>query len=251
MRNFGSELGDIKKGYKFQMGQFGKFADQWGFLDPGGYLKGILASQGRLSPEELRDVSQYSRTQGQSQYGFGDSRQAGAFANEVLNRSNARWQRYQQASQTGLQQLLSNVGAYTGLTNPILSYLSNLFGGNLQASIAQSQINQQGAIANDQKQLGAIKTGLEGAGSIIGGIAMSDERLKTKIKDVGISIPEGIPLKKFEYRTRPGVQFIGVMAQDVLKIRPDLVISDPVSGTKMVHSSLAPIQISRSRKKEE
>jgi len=247
-RSFGSELGDIKKGYKFQFGQFNKFADLIGLLDPGGYLKGILSSQGKLSPEELRDVSQYSRTQGQSQWGFGDSRQAGNFASEVLNRSGARWQRYKEASGTLSNQLLSSVAGYTGLTNPILSYLSNLFGGNLQASIAQAQINQQGNIASDNKTAGLVGGALSSIGSIAGAAAMSDERMKTKIEDVGVETIAG-PLKTFEYKTKPGTRYLGHMAQDVEKRLPDLVVTEPLSGVKMV-IGLPIIEISGPKKKE-
>lgn len=72
----------------------------------------------------------------------------------------------------GLNQLLgaeqANVGSFTGLENPILSYLSNLYGSNEQASIAQAQVNQQGNIANSGKTGGAIGGGIQAIGSIAG-----------------------------------------------------------------------------------
>ncbi len=77
----------------------------------------------------------------------------------------------QQALQTGgLNQLLGvgNAGTsqFGGLTNPILGYLGNLFGGNQQASIAQAQINAQQQAAGDSKTSGAIGGGISAIGSI-------------------------------------------------------------------------------------
>ena len=54
----------------------------------------------------------------------------------------------EQALQTGgLNQLLgvgnAAVNQYTGLSNPVLSYLGNLFSGNQQAAVSQAQIDAQ------------------------------------------------------------------------------------------------------------
>lgn len=49
----------------------------------------------------------------------------------------------------------------------------------------------------------------------------SDYRLKTNIHRVGTTAL-GLPLYTFEYKRRPGV-FEGVMAQDVLKVKPEAV----------------------------
>ena len=142
----------------------------------------------------------------------------------------------------GLNQLTgvqgSNVSTYGGLTNPILAYLGNLFGGNLQASVDQAKINAQQNIAS-QSQKGSTTGGaISSIGSIIGAVApllmFSDERLKTKIRETGLKTPEGIDLKTFEFKTRPGVRLLGPMAQDVEKKLPSRVITDPQSGVKMV-----------------
>jgi hypothetical protein len=72
----------------------------------------------------------------------------------------------------GLNQLLgaeqANVGAFTGLENPILSYLSNLYTSNEQASIAQAQVNAQANQASQGKTGGAISGGIGAIGSIAG-----------------------------------------------------------------------------------
>ena len=77
----------------------------------------------------------------------------------------------------------------------------------------------------------------------------SDERLKTKIKSTGLKTEDKVPIKTFEYKTNPGVPWVGVMAQDVLKKKPDAVYTDPVSGIKMIAPEFAPIRIGKSTKK--
>ena len=147
----------------------------------------------------------------------------------------------------GLNQLGSTAqtsqNVFSGLQNPILGYLGNLFGGNLQARVAQAQINQQGNIASDNKTAGLIGGALSSIGSIAGAAAMSDERMKTKIRDTGLTTKEGVPLKTYEYKTRPGVRFLSPLAQDVEKKLPNQVLTDPVSGVKFV-TGFPVIQIS-------
>ncbi|MXQ06241.1 hypothetical protein GQ651_00130 [Alphaproteobacteria bacterium GH1-50] len=60
------------------------------------------------------------------------------------------------------------------------------------------------------------------AGLVIYAVASaSDERLKTDIRRVGTA-PNGLPLYTFRYRGKR-TTWRGVMAQDVLRIRPDAV----------------------------
>ena len=51
----------------------------------------------------------------------------------------------------------------------------------------------------------------------------SDVRLKTDISEVGTTV-HGLPLYQFRYLDGTG-PFEGVMAQDVLKVRPDAVLT--------------------------
>lgn len=53
----------------------------------------------------------------------------------------------------------------------------------------------------------------------------SDIRLKTHFHRVGTTAL-GLPLYRFQYRNRPGV-YLGVMAQDVLKVEPSAVSVGP------------------------
>jgi hypothetical protein len=55
--------------------------------------------------------------------------------------------------------------------------------------------------------------------------APSDRRLKQHVKRVG-AIPNGLPLYSFQY-IWGGPTFVGVMAQDVLRVMPDAVMTDP------------------------
>ena len=59
----------------------------------------------------------------------------------------------------------------------------------------------------------------------------SDIRLKTDFYRVGTTVL-GLPLYRFQYRNRPGV-YLGVMAQDVLKVEP-LAVSIGADGYYMV-----------------
>ena len=53
----------------------------------------------------------------------------------------------------------------------------------------------------------------------------SDRRLKQDVKRVG-ALPNGLPLYSFRYKWG-GPTFVGVMAQDVLGVMPDAVVTDP------------------------
>src|SRR5581483_2595484 len=91
----------------------------------------------------------------------------------------------------------------------------------------------QGGLQNYQNQLGAYGLAnqpsqgfpwgslLSAAGSVLGGIAMSDKRLKENIKPVGAKMG-GVPMKSFNYRGHPQ-RHVGVMAQDVQKRHPEAV----------------------------
>ena len=54
---------------------------------------------------------------------------------------------------------------------------------------------------------------------------ISDRRLKQDVKRVG-ALPNGLPLYSFRYKWG-GPTFVGLMAQDVLRVMPDAVRTDP------------------------
>lgn len=83
--------------------------------------------------------------------------------------------------------------------------------GNAKAS---GYIGQANAIGNTLGQIASI-----------GAMFLSDERLKKNVEEVGLT-EDGIPAVAFNYRQDKGMKlprgrFIGVMAQDVERVRPD------------------------------
>lgn len=154
----GSDTG-LRSGLLGQQGQFlgANAAAQQGLLGLGGQLYG---QQGQNVQQQSGLLGLLSALTGQK---------GGLFGQQVSNTTGLS--SAQQGLQTGgLNQLLGASGAGTSqfsqLTNPILSYVSSLFGGNQQTQIAQAQINQQAQQAGDAKTAGGVSAG----GSIISAI---------------------------------------------------------------------------------
>jgi hypothetical protein len=229
----------IKKGYTFQTNQFPtEKATEATALDfmkgLGGYVSPVLSSMGALPPELLRNAEQQSLGLQSAQ---GTARTTGGLANTILNTEAAREARLTNAANLGTTALNYGIGATAsklGVLNPILSSILNLTGLQTQADIEGAKIGAAGDIAGKQSQSDIIGGIASSIGSVVGAAVGSDERIKTKIRDTGIKTEDGIPFKVFEYATRPGVKFLGHMAQDVERKRPDAVITDPVSGLKMI-----------------
>lgn len=114
--------------------------------------------------------------------------------------------------------------------------------GNTYNSAALAQQNYQSEVAQQNAGMG----GLFGLGSAaINGIAknpavlagmFSDRRLKRDIVDTGIRLLNGLKLYSFRYLWS-AARHIGVMAEDVKKIRPDAVFS--VGGYDVVNYGMA------------
>ena len=62
-----------------------------------------------------------------------------------------------------------------------------------------------------------------------------------KIRATGLKTVEGIPVKSWEYKTRPGVRYISPMAQDIEKVAPEAVYTDPLSTIKLIDITRFPI----------
>lgn len=69
--------------------------------------------------------------------------------------------------------------------------------------------------------------------------ALSDERTKSDVHRLDTEAMPGVPLATWTYADEPGVTYMGVVAQDVAAVRPDLVLEDD-DGLLRVHPSLAP-----------
>jgi hypothetical protein len=214
--------------------QAGLVGQQGNLLGLGGSLYG---EQGQNTQQQSGLLGMLSALTGQKGSLFGQqvSDTSGLSSGQQTLQSNA------------LNQLVGTAGAgisgFTGLTNPVLGYLGNLFSGNQQAQIAQAQINAQQNQAASAKGAGAAS----GAGSIISSVlpmiamAFSDERTKRKIADSGLRTPQGVPISTWEYKTRPGIRFLGATAQDIEKKVPEAVFTDPRSGLKMIDTTQFPI----------
>jgi hypothetical protein len=81
----------------------------------------------------------------------------------------------------------------------------------------------QGAMIGTQFSPGygtAIGAGVGAVAGAFGYPQFSDERLKNNISRAGTETPDGIPIVEYEF---DGRRWRGVLAQDVLKVRPDAV----------------------------
>ena len=91
----------------------------------------------------------------------------------------------------------------------LLSALAQQYGGEL---------NQYGA---NQANKNSLMSGLGGLGAL--GVMASDEKLKDKIERLAWDAIPGVPFATWEWKHRPGAREYGVIAQDLEKVRPDLV----------------------------
>lgn len=166
------------------------------------------------------------------------------------NVNNAYENLFLQAEPTAYSQALSTyqapiqtLGTLLGESTPgsVNSSLSQTPQASIQPanyeSIAEDQYNQQNA--NYENTL----SGLFGIGSAaIGGLARavpfgSDRRIKENITRVG-TLDNGLPVYVFNYKKDPdGIAQIGLMAQDVEKIKPHAVTE--INGVKHVYYSEA------------
>lgn len=208
-----------------------------------------LRSGGQLTPQEQRDIEQQTRA-GFAQRGMATGN--AALGAELLNRDSAVRARVAAGQQfaTGVEGLnqgqTRNVAGAAGtfastlsdpfqailgrpgqsgvmpvnrMFNPESSYASDLYNTNYNAQAAS---NIAGA-NNTSALYGAI---IKSIGQAASGAAASDRRLKKNIKKLGTS-PAGLGVYKFQYKGGKKT-FIGPMAQDVERTRPDAVFRYPI-----------------------
>jgi hypothetical protein len=237
LRSWSGEWPTIKKGYKGQEKQFWQFGQKDPLLGAAipfarsgleavsPWTQSILASQGKLTPAQQTAAEQEIQT-GAAQTGMGHS-PANLF-NRALNRLNYMRQNVGYAMGVrgqALQPVLSTSETaqkvFSGLTNPMLNYIGQIFDFNANAQNAAS-------IAGANKQAGTSGGIMSTVGSLASAIgpmlAMSDKSLKAKIRGTGAKTVEGIPIRTFEYKRAPGRRILGLVADEVLKKRPDAVV---------------------------
>jgi hypothetical protein len=140
----------------------------------------------------------------------------------------AAWQQQYQARMAPLQQLQGMKGL---LSMP--GYNSS------DDYLKAAQLDQ----AN---QAAWINGGAQVVGAVAGGAASSDERLKTNVQRLPVDAIPGVPMALFEYRSMPGKQHVGVIAQDLEKVAPEHVGQDE-RGFKTVSAPFAPFSFGRSK----
>jgi hypothetical protein len=134
--------------------------------------------------------------------------------NAIFNQNLAQRQLPMQQLQ-GLQGLSGMPGAPGGG-----NYLAALLGQN-SADLTRYGIDQAGK----NSRLGGMAS--------LGALAASDERLKMNIIRSMLEVIPGVPFATWEWKATPGERFSGVIAQDLEKVRPDLVVRD-ASGMRFV-----------------
>jgi hypothetical protein len=225
-------------------------------------LMGQIGAGSSLDPGQARDQAieaAYRQSTSRLDPRFSSARaaQEAALANEGFSRSDEAWRNamsefsrgendaYQQAmygAQTGAgnaafgQSLAANMQPYQQL-----GALKGL-GGNAPFIPAGSADVPQ-LLAAAMQQYGAsmdqYNAGQAGKNSKMQGaataapllVAASDERLKTNIKRHAIEITPGVPFASWEWKA--GGRGFGCIAQDLEKVRPDLVVE--IDGVKHVN----------------
>lgn len=149
----------------------------------------------------------------------------------------------QQASESAASRALQGFGLLSNANNQTLN--NQMQFGDYQRQMENEKLNadwtnlsRQASLYQPlgslfQQQTSTTKPGVMDYISTGAGIAamFSDERLKTDIQRVGTR-PDGLGIYLYRYIWGP-MLFVGVMAQEVLKVRPDAVAVHP-SGFLMV-----------------
>jgi hypothetical protein len=110
----------------------------------------------------------------------------------------------------------------------------------LQAAGLIGNYGLQGAQMNNQVWSDLFS----GAGQLGSGAMMaSDERLKSHVERLDVEAEPGIPVATFQYKHEPGRTRLGVIAQDVEKVRPDAVETGPDGIKRVDYSKLKPFGV--------
>lgn len=204
------------------------YGKQTAYLDPQWQnnqhdLEASLANKGVMEGSEA-----WNRAQGdlgrQKEFAYGQARDQSVLQGQQTQAqalANAITQKNQPINQ------LSALRSGTQIQNP---NFPSVPGSNSAGTDVAGNIN-----ANYQQQLANVNnfnSGLFGLGSA-GIAAISDRRLKTAIERIGESPVMKLPLYAFRY-IWGGPERVGVMAQDVLKVKPEAVVTMP-NGYMAVH----------------
>jgi len=171
--------------------------------------------------QNAAQAQQYAQALGMDQNAFNQALQTAQFGNTAQNQNFAN---QLQASNLPINQLIGLLGlgqvqlpSGPGYT-PTQVAPTDILGAQ---SLAAQQ--QQNAYNSQMQQNNSLLSGLFGLGSA-GIMAFSDERLKRDVKKVGAR-PDGLGVYLFRYLWDQAVH-LGVMAQEVLWVKPEAVVRD-------------------------
>lgn len=97
----------------------------------------------------------------------------------------------------------------------------------LGAAGLQGNMDLQRWMAENKANADMVKGGVDAAGSLASLFMLSDERLKAKVRRLAEEVIPGVPVALWEWPSMPGVTQRGVIAQDVRKVAPHLVMTTP------------------------
>ncbi len=202
-----------------------------------------LRSQG-LTPETNPDVwnqrmSEFTRgrndaytTAMESATQMGESAASGEFG-RGLAASQAGFQQGLTSRQQALAEMLQKRGWSLNEVNALLSGQQvepPSFPGFTQAGTGQApnymgaaQAGYQGQLDQYAIQQAMMQSLMSGGGNLAAAAFMSDERLKRDVHRLPVEVLPGVPLATWAWRNGPPGRFVGVIAQDLLRVRPDLV----------------------------
>lgn len=179
--------------------------------------------ESRAAQEAYNQAQQQRYQQALQRAGFGNAAelqkyQMGAdyagFANQL--------RQAQQQSDTALRNQLPNeIAALMGMGQVTVPQFAPFSRQGINAAPVGDYINQ--AYQNQVSAANATNQGIFGlGGSLVSMLPFSDRRLKEDIAPTGERLA-GVPLYTFHYRSDPGVDQIGVMADEAREIHPDAV----------------------------
>ena len=132
-----------------------------------------------------------------------------------------------------LNYLNGRLSANQNTANNLYNYLSGVNSGSQNNASTLNSFNL-GKLSADNSATANNNAMYATLASSIAGLATSDIRVKKHIKRIGKE--NGFNIYEFEYKSGLGLpkgKFIGVIAQEVEKVRPDAVVT--VNGVKMVN----------------
>lgn len=225
---------------RLQQGQFGNAAQQQNYLQSLGAGEFANQAQGQRYSQALGDAGFYNQAQDQrynQALGNAGFYNQGVAQNFNQNRSAAEF-----GNSAVAQSLQHQLGLYNQPMNQLSALMSasqiqapqfqQYTGANINAAPVFDATKQQGQWATDiyGQQMAGYNAGMQALGAAVGGLAgnaglfaKSDIRLKSNIVRVG-DHPLGIGIYEYDI---DGHRERGVMAQEVMTVRPTAVAVHP------------------------